>query len=94
MGCRIGVVSKSKDTRFLKAIHNYNGNGNTGGAVVSKSKDTRFLKAIHNLHQVAATFNIVVSKSKDTRFLKAIHNQDDEGIVIKRLFQRAKIQDF
>ena len=42
------VVSKSKDTRFLKAIHNQQFGINTNKEVVSKSKDTRFLKAIHN----------------------------------------------
>ena len=42
------VVSKSKDTRFLKAIHNDYGFDMNANGVVSKSKDTRFLKAIHN----------------------------------------------
>ena len=42
------VVSKSKDTSFLKAIHNAKQNLNILATVVSKSKDTSFLKAIHN----------------------------------------------
>ncbi len=42
------VVSKSKDTSYLKAIHNYDSRFVTRINVVSKSKDTSYLKAIHN----------------------------------------------
>ena len=42
------VVSMSKDTRFLKAIHNNVSRIDDLVNVVSMSKDTRFLKAIHN----------------------------------------------
>ena len=62
--------------------------------VVSKSKDTRFLKAIHNDGVGYKSNAYVVSKSKDTRFLKAIHNRLLRSISKRRLFQRAKIQDF
>ena len=39
--------SKSKDTSYLKAIHNYLVKLDGGCFVVSKSKDTSYLKAIH-----------------------------------------------
>ena len=42
------VVSKSKDTSYLKAIHNIRTNFIIYYYVVSKSKDTSYLKAIHN----------------------------------------------
>ena len=42
------VVSKSKDTSYLKAIHNVMLNNTIMILVVSKSKDTSYLKAIHN----------------------------------------------
>ncbi len=47
-GISCTVVSKSKDTSFLKAIHNLVAPGSPAKVVVSKSKDTSFLKAIHN----------------------------------------------
>ena len=46
-----GVVSKSKDTSFLKAIHNFQSTDSVRAIVVSKSKDTSFLKAIHNFYK-------------------------------------------
>ena len=43
------VVSKSKDTSYLKAIHNSWFVVDARFVVVSKSKDTSYLKAIHNV---------------------------------------------
>ena len=68
------VVSKSKDTSYLKAIHNTTSVRNESNLVVSKSKDTSYLKAIHNYIIMRDIGKKVVSKSKDTSYLKAIHN--------------------
>ena len=86
------VVSKSKDTSYLKAIHNRPVMIIMLLLVVSKSKDTSYLKAIHNSPKTTKQLSIVVSKSKDTSYLKAIHNQEPASGRKYRLFQRAKIQ--
>ena len=83
----LNVVSMSKDTRFLKAIHNGHCLVPESCYVVSMSKDTRFLKAIHNKQMKEQTNQSVVSMSKDTRFLKAIHNLCCRISSITMLFQ-------
>ena len=42
------VVSKSKDTSYMQAIHNYPMGEYFAFLVVSKSKDTSYMQAIHN----------------------------------------------
>ena len=86
------VVSKSKDTSYLKAIHNQAVDYEELYDVVSKSKDTSYLKAIHNWLDFGLISERVVSKSKDTSYLKAIHNATHASPTHWQLFQRAKIQ--
>ncbi len=86
------VVSKSKDTSYLKAIHNSLTSVPGVFTVVSKSKDTSYLKAIHNSFEAEVDHRHVVSKSKDTSYLKAIHNAQYGVVTDSLLFQRAKIQ--
>ena len=91
----VEVVSKSKDTRFLKAIHNYLSLSHALRLVVSKSKDTRFLKAIHNRleagqRQLGSCFKEQRYKIFESNSQLANHSLAP----LKKLFQRAKIQDF
>ena len=65
-------MSKTKDHKNLKAIHNDYSLG-IQVAWMSKTKDHKNLKAIHNQKEVMQYFD-VMSKTKDHKNLKAIHN--------------------
>ena len=47
--CGACAVSDRKDTKLLKAIHNYSTGQPINSHAVSDRKDTKLLKAIHNV---------------------------------------------
>ena len=89
------VVSKSKDTSFLKAIHNVPGGWDNVLFVVSKSKDTSFLKAIHNLTTQVVQYAVGCFKEQRYKFFESNSQLISKlSYIAERLFQRAKIQVF
>ncbi len=89
------VVSKSKDTSFLKAIHNCHNTGNECGVGCFKDQRYKFFES--NSQPIVATGPTkqrLFQRAKIQVFWKQFTTVEDLSSRLKWLFQRAKIQVF